>query len=718
MERHEMSREKDEGVDTNHIIEKEKIPFFNKRAFRVNLLAFLIGIIGALAAYGFKELWQNIGKLSTKFNNLIENSGAPSQLSIFILLIVAALITGPVISKWAPEAKGHGVPEVIEAVEMNQGIIRLRVPFVKAGVSGISIGAGMSLGSEGPIVQIAGGMASYIAQKFRLRASDTKLLVVCGVSAGISAIFNAPLGGVLFGLEAILVSVSITSILPILFSSLTSTILGQVLMGSNPIFYLPTLNLDELLPFNVIRSELWIFIILGIVSGLAGVLYQAVLYLVEQRIFDKMKISLTIKLIIGAIFVGIIAIWFPEVLSVGYEYIRKILSYDNFENFSVEDSPFKIISFGGDPFKIIILGSFVLFLLKLLATSLSIGSGASGGIFAPGLYLGTTIGAVVGGCLHAVLPIRTPIGLCALFGMAGVFGGAARIPFTMIIMTAELTGDYFVFLPLMITVFISYWINESINKYSIYTKKLAHKGIILHREELEEYLENFPILDIMPKNIVVLSEDMKVSEAIQMTQIYRFHGYPIIDEGGFLKGLITIDDLYKAQIQEKTEEKILKHAHCPENLFCTPFESVKTALDRMFINGIGRLPVVRSEKEKVVVGIITESDIINVIESQNLQLLRERMKRLKKDELEEKGLESFFYKKHTITKRKVKHLHSIVVSTEKKDKVDKTLKNDQIKITTKINNKIRYFSAKLWKKIRDYGTKLRNKKQKEKLKEK
>ena len=717
--------------EKEHVIEKLKVRFYQRRTFKLNILAFLIGIVGALSAYGFKSLVDLIREFSVVFDHFISGlisptsliifsnsvkelnkgiivepaysgaSGSAHALSIFILLIVAAAITGPIIKKFAPEAKGHGVPEVIEAVEMRQGIIKLRVPVVKAGVSAVSIGAGMSLGSEGPIVQITGGIASYAAQKFKLRPSDTKLLVVCGISAGISAIFTAPIGGILFGIEAILMSISITTIIPLIFSSLIAAVLGQILLGSEPIFSLLDLRVDELLPFEIIKSEMWIYLVIGIVAGLGGIIYQAVLYFAEDRVFEKLKIPFTIKLIIGSILVGVIGIWFPEVLGTGYNEIRALLNYDTLEDFNYSDNPFHKVFLNSSPLQIIILGSLVLFIVKLLATSLSIGSGASGGIFAPGLFLGASLGAVVGGILHTLLPIQTPIGMCALFGMAGVFGGSARIPFTMIIMTAELTGEYFVFLPLMITVFISYWINESVNKYSIYTKKLANRGITLQKEELEEYLENFPIVDIMAKDVIALSEDITIAEGIEAAQIYRFHGFPIIDKNGVLKGTVTLDDMYKAQLRGETNNLITKDMSCSPELFITPFESVKTAMDIMFTNGIGRLPVVKNVKDREVVGIITERDVVNVVESQNIGLLQERMKRQMSLPENQLDIDDLILSKSQIAKKKIKRLHSTIVSLEGSAQRRKpNLENQNSKIQT-FQRRITTYYNKITRKFRE-----------------
>ncbi|MBY8999729.1 MAG: chloride channel protein [Candidatus Heimdallarchaeota archaeon] len=642
----------DEINSEQTIIKPKKKQFYKNRTIQINFLAFFIGIVGALAAYSFRLMINLVQEGSSLFTNFMTQYNIPMYVPTIILLVIAASISGPIIAKWAREAKGHGVPEVIEAVELKQGRIRARVPFIKAGVSSLAIGTGMSLGSEGPIVQIAGGVASYIAQKAKFRPLDIKLLVVCGISAGISAIFNAPLGGVLFGLEAILMSLTITAILPVLLSSLVASILSRILMESNPIFSVPIFNID----FGIIVSEMWIFVLIGIVAGLAGIMFQGSLYLFENLVDRLKKIPLTVKLIVGALLTGLISIWFPEVLGVGYDQISIFLAYTNT---SQTESVFRII----------FLGSLILFVMKLLTTSIAIGSGASGGIFAPGLYLGAAIGAALGGLFHAFLPLQTPIGLWALLGMAAVFGGAARVPFTMIIMTAELTGDYYVFLPLMITVFISYWMNESVNKYSIYTKKLAVKGIVLKRAMLEEYLENFPVIDIMTKDVVAFSEDISVSEIINVAQIYHFHAYPLINEKGILKGLITLDDIYNAQIKGDLHEPVSKYAICSPEIYCTPFESVKVVLDRMYSNRLGRLAVLKSDKDKTVVGIITESDVINIIESQSLRVLQDKRKALNLKDLEKIKEEGIQLEKSTFLKKKVKHLHLTVITGKKQRKL-------------------------------------------------
>ena len=599
-----MNEDENEQNREIHVLHLPARRFHENPNFRIHVLAFVVGIGAAIAAYLFKLSIIGFEKLREIIHDFLSTTGIPTYVATLLLPMLAGLITGPIISKWAKEAKGHGVPEVIEAVELKQGVIRLRVPFIKAGVSSISIGSGLSLGSEGPIVQIAGGLASYLGQKAKLKTEDIKMLVVCGVASGISGIFNAPLGGVLFGLEAIYGAFSIFSFLPVLFSSLIATTITNILLKSQSLLHVPTYTYDI--------KEIWLFIIVGILAGFGGVIYQRALYFMEGFFDNIVKAPLGLKIGGAGLLVGTIGIWFPQALGVGYEQITDFLSANTNET-----------SLGWQ--SLLVVG-IILFIMKLLTTVLSIGSGASGGIFAPGLFLGAAIGASFGSLCHYIAPnLQTPIGTFALIGLGALFAGVARVPFTMIVMTGELTGDYYVMLPVILAVSISFWINHGINEYSIYTQKLANKGIVVRKQLIDELLIHMPVVDTMTKDVIAISDKTTIKEASEIAQVYRYTGYPIINEKHQYEGIITIDDMRKAHILGKDYESVTKHAFCSKDIYCTPFNTLKEALDLMYAKRISRLAVVKPENKELV-GIITRNDIINVIESQNLLVAQQRAK--------------------------------------------------------------------------------------------
>jgi len=322
---------------------------------------------------------------------------------------------------------------------------------------------------------------------------------------------------------------------------------------------------------------------------------------------------------VAGLLVGLIGAFIPpvigrdplSVMGVSYDQIHEFLHATDNDNI-----PLGLQSF--------VLIGVILFALKLLTTSLSIGSGASGGIFAPGLYLGAALGAATGSLFHYLLPLQTPIGTFALIGMGALFGGVARAPFTMIVMTAELTGDYKVFLPVILAVSISYWINEWLNRYSIYTQKLANRGLIIRRERIDELLERINVVDVMTKDIITLRKDTTINEAAEIALVYKFNSYPIVDEDNTLLGIITLEDIRKAQVNDKGNELAINHAFCKGNIYCLPFDTMREAMDKMYSNRTGRIAVVNNPKEKKLVGLITRSDIMNIVESQNIRILNKR----------------------------------------------------------------------------------------------
>lgn len=383
-------------------------------------------------------------------------------LIIFAPVIGAMLVTW-IIKNFAPEAKGHGVPEIIYAIRCKNGILRPIIVIAKAMASAITIGSGGSVGREGPIAQICSGIGSTFGQLFKLSNEQRVILVAAGASAGIAATFNAPLGALAFSIELMLTDISAVSLMSVSVAVITATYLGRMLMSLTPAFHIPALAIPVLQLRNPII--LVSFALLGIIFGFASALFIKLLYWCEDR-FQKLPCNDYLRHVIGMLMVGMMMYAFMQysghyyVDGVGYASIMDILQ-------GLLNNYWFLI---------------LLFVTKLIATCITIGSGGSGGIFSPSLFLGATLGAALGGLLDYLLPGLnvSPI-VFAIAGMAAMVSGTTGASVTAIVMTFEMTRDYNAILPIMLSASIAYFVRLCLLSHSIYTLKLSRRGIIIQQ---------------------------------------------------------------------------------------------------------------------------------------------------------------------------------------------------------------------------------------------
>lgn len=421
------------------------------------VLASVVGVGAGLGAVGFRWMIFGVTWLVTGRDQFGQQGRVPSphlpSLGIWFLLcvpVVAGAIYGFLIYRYAPEARGHGVPEVMAAVAEQGGRIRPRVTVVKAIASALCIGGGGSVGREGPIVQIGSAFASTVGQATKLPAPRLRMLVACGAAGGISATFNAPVTGVLFGYELILREFSPEAIVPLVATSTVADLIGQQFFGTGPIFSgLP----HELVVPHV--ADYLLVALLGLVAGLAGIAFTKFLYKVEDGCDSAWRGRPEwARPIVGGVLLGLLLLGMPQLYGVGYPVIDQAVAG-----------------------RYVLWFLLLLFAGKLLATSLTIGIGGSGGIFAPSLYVGAMLGAAFGVAAHDVLgPIAGQPAMYALLAMGAVFAGATRAPLTAIASVAEMTGNFSLLLPIMLAVAISILLASHLSYGTIYTTKLLRRG--------------------------------------------------------------------------------------------------------------------------------------------------------------------------------------------------------------------------------------------------
>jgi CIC family chloride channel protein len=541
------------------------------------IFSILVGSGGGLGAVVFR--W-----MIAQFKNLFFVKGGEllhfmGQYSVIIIPAAGGLVVGLLVYFFAREAKGHGVPEVISSVLVGGGKIRPRVAVVKAVASSVCIGSGGSVGREGPIIQIGSALGSSIGQLLKLSEEKTKTLVGCGAAAGIAATFNSPLGGIFFGLEVILREYGLRNFSSVVLSSVTATVISRHFLGNQPAFHLPPFAL-----YNI--TDFLYYLVFGFFTAFIAWLFVKTLYKSED-IFNAIKMPDYLKPVLGGLGIGIIGVKFPQVFGVGYETIEA--------------------SIRGDFVLWVIIA---LVFLKILATSLTLGSGGSGGVFAPSLYIGALLGEAFGLIVHKIIPGTViPPGAFALVGMASVFAGTSQAPMSAILLLFEMTGNYRILPPLMITCVLSAMLVKWRTKYSIYTLKLVRRGIDVDRHSFGDMMENITVSEAMLTQVITVAEKDTVTDVGLMIKHTNHRGFPVIGSDGRLSGIVTRSDINKALADGRAMSPVMT-IMTTSLIVCYPDESLKTALHKMGSGNIGRIPVVDRTDERHLRGILTRKSLL------------------------------------------------------------------------------------------------------------
>ena len=427
-------------------------------------MAVAVGGVAGVGAWAFRLLIGLIhntlflGQVNVNYDANAFTPDSPWGLGVILVPVAGALVVAWLVKNFAPEAKGHGVPEVMDAIYYNEGRIRPRVALVKSLASAISIGSGASVGREGPIVQIGSAFGSTLGALFPMSVSDRVTLIAAGAGAGIAATFNAPLGGIVFAIELLLVSVNARNIMLLTTATVVATQISHYLLGTTPSFDIPSLEIPD---FHLLNNwGLPVFAVLGALIGLLSVAFIRGLYAMED-VFDALPGDYYLHHSLGMLCVGIMMYLMLQysgqyyVEGVGYATIMAILQ--------------GVLS---DPWFLILLTA-----LKLLATCLSLGSGASGGVFSPALFMGATGGAAFGHLCAALYPgLDIAIPVFAIAGMAAAVAGSTGAVLTAIIMLTEMTMDSSITMALAIACAAAYVVRKSIMQDSIYSMKLRARG--------------------------------------------------------------------------------------------------------------------------------------------------------------------------------------------------------------------------------------------------
>ena len=431
---------------------------------RVVLLALAVGIVAGLGAVVLRDLiglFHNLlffGSFSVVYDANAHTPPSPWGAWIVLVPVAGAVLVAFLVKNFAPEAKGHGVPEVVDAIYYRGGVIRPAVALVKALASSLTIGSGGSVGREGPIIQIGSAFGSTVGMLARLPEWQRITLVACGAAGGIAATFNTPIGGLLFAVEIILPEISARTIVPVALATGGGTFIGRAFFGDHPSFDIPALALP--MPEQIALGPLVAYVLLGVAFGLLAYLYIRSVYALEDR-FEKIPGGYYTQHMLGMLVVGVMIFLCQHYL--GHYYIAGI-GYA-----TVRDALTNTLT---NPYIL-----FLLFFAKLIATSLTLGSGGSGGVFSPSLFMGATFGAGYALLVNTLAPsVHLDVAGTAVIGMAALVGAATGAVVTAFVMIFEMTRDYNIIVPVMITAAIAYGVRRLLLTDSIYTMKLTRRG--------------------------------------------------------------------------------------------------------------------------------------------------------------------------------------------------------------------------------------------------
>ncbi len=550
------------------------------------VMAVAIGLLSGLGNYAFRMTieffeWavieQGLDYLGVSFDEW-----SWGRLLVFIFPVIGGLLLIPFGIFFAKDLK-YGFPRFLEHVNLRGAKIPLRTIFTRGAASAITIGTGGSAGQEGPIAQIGGAIGSQFGQAFRVSGDRLKVLVACGVSGGVAATFNAPIAGVFFAQEIVLLSsFELASFTSIVVASGMSTVVSRALLGNIPAFAVP--------PYILANSwELVFYILLGMIIGVLASGFIDIHFRIKDA-FDNLKMHRLAKPVFGGLLVGLMGIVFPQVFGNGYHFMESVLH--------------------GEGLWYLLMA---LILMKALATSVTLGCGLPGGLFAPSLYIGAVTGGAFGKLLALLFPaMAISPGTYALVGMGAFLSAATHAPMTAIFLLFEMTASYQVIVPIMLTCVIGTTISRRFKKDGLDTVELSKAGIDLEAGKERNIMKSLAVEDVMVRRPEVLPENMTLGQFAQFIARTRHTNFPLVNTQGDLTGIISVQDFMGAVFEKDLLDLVvIKELATTDVITVTPQDNLDRAMRKIGYRNIEQLPVVEREGGAKLVGIISRRDMVS-----------------------------------------------------------------------------------------------------------
>jgi len=504
---------------------------------RLSLLAIVVGIITGFGAIAFRALIgliHNIaflGSFSIEYDASVFTPPSPWGAFIILVPVIGGLIVTFLITNFAPEARGHGVPEVMDAIYYRQGVIRPVVALIKSLASALSIGTGAAVGREGPIIQIGAALGSTLGQVIHMAPWQRITLVAAGAGAGIAATFNTPIGGVMFAIELMMPELSARTFLPVALATGTATFIGRIFFGIHPAFAIPNALLASQAPASL--TVLLLYALLGALIGLAAAGFVRGLSFAEY-VFELIK-NPYLRNAVGMLIIGVLI--YALLVGGGHYYVE-----------GVGYSTIQAILTGnlGIPALLVLL-----FAAKLCATSVSLGSGASGGIFSPSLFMGATIGGAFGILVNAVMPVADfGVTTCAIIGMAAMVGGGTGAAMTAVTMIFEMTRDYDLVMPSIIAVALAIGVRRLLSQENIYTIKLVGRGHFVPKALHANMFLVRRARDVMERDITILPADADFDAFLRQHATEGGFRHVVVTRGNHIAGVVRVNTSLRRGVEQ------------------------------------------------------------------------------------------------------------------------------------------------------------------------
>ncbi len=551
---------------------------------RMVFTASCIGVMAGLANICFRTVLEFV-----HHTIFVPGYALASQGGWYILLLPLVPISGmllliPLAILFPGEIYGYGFTKFLRKVNIRGGSMKFRKNILKIISCSLTIGTGNSAGVEGPIAQVGGALGSLVGKIFRISAERMKVYTAAGCAGGVAAMFNAPIAGVFFAAEIVLLGTyEIASFSVLVISSAMATVISRSYYGENPAFPIPEFHLVNPL------AEIPLYLILGLLMGVIAVLHIYVFYEVRDR-FAAMKVNEHIKPVIGAFIVGVLAIFFPQIMGDGYHYIKEVLAGDS-----------------------VLWVMALLVFLKIFATAITLGAGGSGGVFAPALFIGAVIGGAYGSVVHHLFPtVTASSGAYAAVGLGAFLAATTHAPLTAIFLLFEMTGDYLIIIPIMLASIIGTVVAARLNEDSIDTVDFTREGIDIHEGRETAVMKSIKVGRIITEDVDLISENANADQLLQIFSMAKDSFYfPVIDDTGKMTGIVSLQDVKTVLHDEDLRRHATVGSVCARNIvFLTPDDNLYTAMTLFDRRGFDEIPVVESPEAKWVVGMLKRRDVI------------------------------------------------------------------------------------------------------------
>jgi CIC family chloride channel protein len=561
----------------------------SKKQF-ILLSAVLVGLSVGLAAVVLKSFVHLIFTLATY---------KPIVSLKYLYLILP--VTGIFLTVWCVKKilKGKlekGLPPVHYAIAKRSGIMPREQMYAQLLTSSLTVGLGGSAGLEAPIVVTGAAWGSNFAKTYRLDFKDRTLLLACGVAAGIGAAFNAPIAGVLFALEVLLLDISISAFTPLIIAAATGALVSKVFLNNDMLFSFP-----QSVQFNYLHVPF--YVLLATITGLLAVYHQRVFLKLEQRI-SHLEIGAYRKVLFAGTLLALLILFFPGLFGEGYNSIKLLATNHTKEIF--EHSI--LYDFTSNHWMLILLLLLTL-LLKVVATAITLGSGGNGGNFAPSLFVGAHAGFVFAAFINLLFKINLPVSNFTLVGMAGILSGIYHAPLTALFLIAEITGGYNLLIPLMIVSSISFAISRYFEKFGMDTKKLAGSGVILTGDKDKNILNSISTSRIVETDFIKLFPTQTLGNFVKVISGSRRNIFPVVNDQNKLLGIIVLDNVREIIFKHELYDKVLvKELMSMPPEVIAPYESMDSVMKKFDETGAWNLPVI---DEGTYIGFISKSSIFS-----------------------------------------------------------------------------------------------------------